>query len=66
MVATARKRLSVAHALTLRPRRSLHLTTDLAVQPFRAELKALEPGTYTVEVKDGGYTATTDIRVGRV
>ena len=65
VVATTRKRLSVAHARTLKPGRSLHLTTDLAIRPSRAELRALRPGTYTVEVEDGGYTATTAIRVGR-
>jgi hypothetical protein len=64
VVAMVRKRLSVAHARTLMPGRSLRLTTDLAVRPSRAELTALEPGTYTVEVQDGGSTATTAIRVG--
>ena len=26
--------------------------------------KALEPGTYTVEVEDGGYTAATTVQIG--
>ncbi len=64
VVAQVRKRLSAAHAGTLLPGPSVRLTTDLAVRPTRAELRALEPGTYTVEVKDGGCTVTAKTWVG--
>ena len=63
MIATARKRLSGTQAATLEPGRSLHLTTDLNVGPHRAAAR-LDPGTYTVEVKDGGFTAATTIQIG--
>ena len=64
VVATARKRLSVAHVRTLKPGRGLRLTTDLEIKPSRADVRTLGPGTYTVEVEDGGYAAETAIHIG--
>lgn len=63
VVATASKRLSVRQAQNLRPGRSLHLTTELAIRPSRSKSQALEPGTYTLEVEDGGYTAETTLEI---
>jgi hypothetical protein len=65
VVATARKRLSVPQAATLRPARSLHLTTELDIRWSRAAVPKLGPGTYTLEVEEGGYSATTSIEIGR-
>jgi hypothetical protein len=66
VMATARKRLSMAHATTLKPGRSLHLSTDVELKPSRTSLRVLEPGTYTVEVEDGSYSATTTLDIGHV
>ena len=64
VVATTRKRLSLAHAATVKPGRSLHLTTLLKLRPSHAALRTLERGTYTIEVKDGGYIADTTVEIG--
>jgi hypothetical protein len=63
VMATARKRLSMAHATTLKPGRSLHLSTDVKLKPSRASLRVLEPGTYTLEVEDGSYSAVTTLDI---
>ena len=65
VVATARKRLSMAHAATLKPGRSLRLSTDVEVKPSRAPLRVLGPGTYTVEVEIGSYSAATTLDIRR-
>jgi hypothetical protein len=65
VVATARKRLSMVHDATLKPGRSLHLSTGVKIKPTPASLWVLAPGTYTVEVEDGSYSATTTLDIGR-
>ena len=63
VVATARKRLSFAKAATLKPERDLHLTTELEVRHLRAAVRARVPGTYTIEIEDGGFTAATSLEI---
>ena len=65
MVATVGRRLSLAHAATLKPGRRLRLTTEFELRPLRAAVQARESGTYTIEVQDGGYTAATVIKIAR-
>jgi hypothetical protein len=65
VVAAVRKRLTISRAENLKPGRSVHLSTDLKIKPTRASSWVLAPGTYTVEVEDGGYSATTTLDIGR-
>ncbi len=58
------KDLFKAKAATLEPGRSLRLSTIWSRTSSQADLKALDPGTYTVEVDAGGYTASTSIQLG--
>jgi hypothetical protein len=65
VVAEVRKRLTISRAENLKPGRSVHLSTDLKIRPSRASLRVLKPGTYTVEVEDGSYSATTTLDIKR-
>jgi hypothetical protein len=64
ILTTETKELFRAKAATLKPGRSLQLSTVWSGASSQADLKTLDPGTYTVEVDAGGCIASTSIQLG--
>jgi hypothetical protein len=49
---------------SIKPHGSVKLTFFWSGRPNQSGLKKLPPGTYTIQVVEAGYTATTTIRIG--
>jgi hypothetical protein len=52
-------------ARSIKPHHSVKLALAWSGRPNQAGIGKLSPGTYTVEVVEGGYTGTTTVRLVR-
>jgi 3-keto-L-gulonate-6-phosphate decarboxylase len=63
VIARTTKSLLTSKAKTLKPGQSLQLTGLWNGKPNQASLKQIAAGSYTIEVDEGGYTASTNVRI---
>jgi hypothetical protein len=63
VVSRLTRSLLTSKAKTLKPGQSLELTSTWNGKPNQAGLTKLDPGLYTVEVDQGGYTASATMRL---
>jgi Intracellular proteinase inhibitor len=63
VIARTTKSLLSSKARTLKPGQSLHLMALWNGKPNQAGLKQIVAGNYTIEVNEGGYTASANVRI---
>jgi len=63
VVFRSRRIASALAAQSIKPHSSIELALNWSGRPTRSGIKRLTPGTYTVQVVEGGYSGTATIRV---